>query len=218
MPTVAATRTIGAPTDAVWEVVADPHHLPRWWPRVARVEGVEERAFTEVLTGKRGKLVRADFDVLEASAQRRVVWSQRVAGTPFEAVLRSAVTAIELEPASGEPASGEVGSGEPVSDDPVSGDPVSGEVASGEAATDERKGGEQTGGGGASGDGRPHAATTVRIELSQVLTGPGGGGRGPLSWRLFGVARFGSPLVRRAAGRTVGEALDGLERVFAGGD
>jgi uncharacterized protein YndB with AHSA1/START domain len=176
MPTVAATRTIGAAPEAVWRVVCDPHHLPRWWPRVARVEGVQERAFTEVLSGKRGKVVRADFDVLEASAGQRVVWSQQVLGTPFERVLRSSVTAIELEPA-----------------------------AAGGAA-DRR--GVRDGGG----------ATDVRIELSQVLTGPGGGGRGALSWRVFGVARFGSPLVRRAAARTVQEALDGLERVLAGGD
>jgi uncharacterized protein YndB with AHSA1/START domain len=101
VPTVAAKRTIGAAPAPVWDVVGDPHHLPRWWPRVLRVEGVEERAFTEVLTGKRGKLVRADFDVLEANAGRRVVWAQHVGGTPFEGVLRSAVTAIDIFPAAG---------------------------------------------------------------------------------------------------------------------
>ncbi|MGH2855564.1 MAG: SRPBCC family protein, partial [Solirubrobacteraceae bacterium] len=40
MPTTQRTRTIAAPAGEVWELVSDPHHLPRWWPRVARVEGV----------------------------------------------------------------------------------------------------------------------------------------------------------------------------------
>ena len=39
-----------APLDDVWQVVRDPYHLPRWWPRVQRVEGVTDEHFTEVLT------------------------------------------------------------------------------------------------------------------------------------------------------------------------
>jgi uncharacterized protein YndB with AHSA1/START domain len=98
MPTASASRTIAASPEAVWEVVGDPHHLPRWWPRVTRVEGVHEDAFTEVLRGRKGKVVRADFTVLESQPRQRVVWSQEVEGTPFEGVLRSAVTQIELKP------------------------------------------------------------------------------------------------------------------------
>ncbi|HEX3691889.1 MAG TPA: SRPBCC family protein [Solirubrobacteraceae bacterium] len=155
MLTVAAKRTIGAGPGAVWDVVGDPHHLPRWWPRVVRVEGVDERGFTQVLAGKRGKLVRADFDVLEADAERRVVWEQHLAGTPFEAVLGSAVTAIEIAPAAG------------------------------------------------------GAATDVRIELRQELTGADGGGL-----RMLSLRPFGGSLVKRAAARTLEQALAGLERVF----
>lgn len=98
MPTAAASRTIAASPEAVWDVVGDPHHLPRWWPRVTRVEGVQEGAFTEVLTGRKGKVVRADFTVLESRPKERMVFSQEVEGTPFEGVLRSAVTQIELRP------------------------------------------------------------------------------------------------------------------------
>jgi uncharacterized protein YndB with AHSA1/START domain len=175
MPTVAASRTIAASPQAVWEVVGDPHHLPRWWPRVTRVEGVtltgtgDCDAFTEVLIGRKGKVVRADFEVLEQVAGRRVVWSQLVQDTPFEGVLRSAVTQIDLSPAQAGAA----------------------------------------------------AATEVRIELRQELPGPlgGGAGRGSaggglLPGRAFGLARFGSPLVKRAAARTVEQALEGLVRVF----
>jgi uncharacterized protein YndB with AHSA1/START domain len=98
MPTAAASRTIAASPEAVWDVVGDPHHLPRWWPRVTRVEGVQAQAFTEVLTGRKGKVVRADFTVIESRPRQLVVWSQELEGTPFEAVLRSAVTQIELKP------------------------------------------------------------------------------------------------------------------------
>ena len=33
----------------------DPHHLPRWWPRVTRVEDVEDGAFTEVMRTAEGQ-------------------------------------------------------------------------------------------------------------------------------------------------------------------
>ena len=78
----------------------DPHHLPRWWPRVTRVEDVDADAFTEVFSTRKGKLVRADFDlVLKDDRERVLRWSQRVAGTPFERVLRSAETEVRLTPA-----------------------------------------------------------------------------------------------------------------------
>lgn len=116
MPTVTRTRTIEASPQDVWGVLSDPHHLPRWWPRVTRVEAVEPegtpaseaqpnhnggqagvpRAFTEVLTSAKGKIVRADFQVLDAVAMQRIVWAQEVENTPFAKVLRSAETEIGL--------------------------------------------------------------------------------------------------------------------------
>jgi uncharacterized protein YndB with AHSA1/START domain len=96
MPTVATSRTIAASPHEVWAVVGDPHHLPRWWPRVQRVEGVEDQTFTEVLTGKQGKVVRADFALIDSAPGRRLVWAQQLDGTPFARMLRSAETEIEL--------------------------------------------------------------------------------------------------------------------------
>jgi uncharacterized protein YndB with AHSA1/START domain len=99
MPTARRTRTIAAPAEQVWEVVRDPHHLPRWWPRVTRVEGVEDGAFTEVMRTRKGKVVRADFSVMRCDeAAHSMTWSQRVQGTPFERVLESAETEVRLEP------------------------------------------------------------------------------------------------------------------------
>jgi uncharacterized protein YndB with AHSA1/START domain len=96
MPTVRRSRTIDASPEDLWEVLGDPHHLPRWWPRVSRVEAVDQDAFTEVLTGPSGKIVRADFKLLEQVDRQRIVWSQQVENTPFARVLRSAETEITL--------------------------------------------------------------------------------------------------------------------------
>jgi uncharacterized protein YndB with AHSA1/START domain len=149
MPTARRKQTIEAPAEELWEIVSDPHHLPRWWPRVARVEDVDGWEFTEVLKTKKGKVVRADFDIVDADAeQHRMAWSQRIRGTPFERVLRSSETQVLLAPAST----------------------------------------------GARGE-----ATEVTIELRQALNG------------FF--ARFGGFMVRRAAGATLGEALEGLKRI-----
>jgi uncharacterized protein YndB with AHSA1/START domain len=101
VPIAQRTRTIAASRQEVWAVLGDPHHLPRWWPRVNRVEAVEENAFTEVLMGPSGKIVRADFKLLEALDEHRIVWSQQVQDTPFARVLRSAETEITVADAPG---------------------------------------------------------------------------------------------------------------------
>jgi len=98
MPVASRSRTIAAPPDAIWEVVADPHHLPRWWPKVARVEGVTDDHWTQVLMTRKGKPVRADFRLVESNPPHRRAWEQLLAGTPFERVLDESVTEIVLEP------------------------------------------------------------------------------------------------------------------------
>jgi uncharacterized protein YndB with AHSA1/START domain len=100
VPTARRSRTISAPAQELWDLVRDPHHLPRWWPRVTRVEDVEDGAFTEVMRTRKGKLVRADFDVVRVDEQERVLtWAQRVQGTPFASVLKSAETELRLQAA-----------------------------------------------------------------------------------------------------------------------
>ena len=98
MPRIRRSRTIEASPEQVWRTVCDPHHLPRWWPRVQRVEGVEPERFTEVLQTDKGRSVRADFRVLESRAPEVRRWSQDVEGTPFERLLRSAETEVRLAP------------------------------------------------------------------------------------------------------------------------
>ena len=97
MPTARRSRTIAAPAEELWDLIDDPHHLPRWWPRVQRVEGVDREHFTEVLNTDKGRSIRADFRVVESRAPEVRRWIQEVEGSPFERLLRSAETEVRLE-------------------------------------------------------------------------------------------------------------------------
>jgi uncharacterized protein YndB with AHSA1/START domain len=101
VPTTRVSRTLAASPEAVWAVVADPWHQARWWPRVVRMEAVDEDRFTQVLGTARGRGVRADFRLLETRPPRLLRWKQELPGTPFERLLAEAVTAVELEAADG---------------------------------------------------------------------------------------------------------------------
>lgn len=101
MPTASRSRKIAASSDDLWDVIRDPHHLPRWWPRIERVEGVQESAFTEVMRTRKGKVVRADFDVVDLQGDgpvRAVRWDQRIEGTPFATFLSSCEIELRLSP------------------------------------------------------------------------------------------------------------------------
>ena len=97
MPRTRRSRTMDATPEQVWRTVCDPHHLPRWWPRVQRVEGVDREHFTEVLSTDKGRSIRADFRVVESRAPEVRRWIQEVEGSPFERLLRSAETELRLE-------------------------------------------------------------------------------------------------------------------------
>jgi uncharacterized protein YndB with AHSA1/START domain len=107
MPKVRRSRLLSADRLAIWRVVSDPHHLWRWWPKVARVEAVQERrrgtgtAWTNVLKTEAGKTVRADFRCLYSTEPSGYAWEQDIEGTPFAKVLRSSVTALDLSEAEG---------------------------------------------------------------------------------------------------------------------
>lgn len=99
MPRVVRSREVAAPQQAVWDLVADPHHLPRWWPGVRRVEEASPLAWTKVLATDKGKTVRADFTREAAEEPRRLVWRQELLESPFERIMRESTVEIELEPA-----------------------------------------------------------------------------------------------------------------------
>ncbi len=102
MATARRTRVIDAAPRAVWAVVSDPHHYPRWWPGVDRVEGVSAERFTEVHTTKKGRAMRMDFRVLSSEPPAdgepaSVLFEQDLPGTPWERFLTEATTEITLE-------------------------------------------------------------------------------------------------------------------------
>jgi len=108
MPVARRSRKIDAPPDRVWAVIGDPHHMPRWWPGVERMEGVERDRFTQVHKTRKGRPVRMDFHVLQSEPPGpsgdppgHCLWEQEIEGTPFARVLAEAITEILLEQADG---------------------------------------------------------------------------------------------------------------------
>jgi uncharacterized protein YndB with AHSA1/START domain len=149
MPRVTRRRQIDASPADIWNLVSDPYNLPRWWPRVGRVENVERRPggrrsqWTNVLETAEGRGVRADFRCLSSAENERYVWEQQLEGTPFAKHLSSSVVEIGL---------------------------------------------------------RPRAPGT-EVSLASLQT-------------LRGMSRIGSPMMRRAQGAILDEALDGIERAL----
>jgi uncharacterized protein YndB with AHSA1/START domain len=97
MPTTRRDRTLRADRGDVWEVIADPHHLPRWWPRVGRVERVDADRWTQVFLTEKGRPIRADYRLRASEPPRRREWEQEVADSPFERVLHESVTEVRLD-------------------------------------------------------------------------------------------------------------------------
>ena len=91
-------REISTPPDRLWDVLADPYHLARWWPGVQRVEDASPEEWTLVFRSGRGKTVRADFTLVESDPNERLRWRQELEATPFERFLAESVTEIRLEP------------------------------------------------------------------------------------------------------------------------
>ena len=91
-------RTVDAAPDAVWDLVSDPHHLPRWWPQVQRVEEVTGDAWTKVLRSPKGRTVRADYTRVEWQPPKRIVWRQEIEESPFERIMSDSRYQLLLEP------------------------------------------------------------------------------------------------------------------------
>jgi uncharacterized protein YndB with AHSA1/START domain len=98
VPTIRRMRTVWATPEEIWAIVGDPHHMPRWWPRVKRVEAVDDDGFTQVLTTNKGASVRADFRVIESAPPSVRRWAQELVGSPFERILAVSETEVRLEP------------------------------------------------------------------------------------------------------------------------
>ena len=132
-----------ASPQGVWRVVGDPNRLPRWWPKVERVEHVSGDEFTAVYGTSKGRPLRADYRISELEPPRHRRWEQIVEGSPFERFVSAFGLAADVEPA---------------------------------------------------GDGAQVTLTVFQ--------------------KLRGLSRLGGFLAKRAMGRQLDEALDGLEAVL----
>jgi uncharacterized protein YndB with AHSA1/START domain len=99
VPIPQSSRTLAVDQQQLWELIADPHHFPRWWPGVIRMEAVSEDRFTQVFKTKRGRPVRIDFHIVASDPPRLRAWEQEITGTPFERVLNELVIEVALQPA-----------------------------------------------------------------------------------------------------------------------
>jgi uncharacterized protein YndB with AHSA1/START domain len=105
MPRVTCRRTVEAPVPEVWKLVSDPYALPRWWPRVSRVEDVDARSggrrsqWTKVLETQHGRGVRADYRCVSSAEPERYVWEQQLENSPFAKHLKDSRVEIELHAA-----------------------------------------------------------------------------------------------------------------------
>ena len=97
MPVVTKELGLDAPLERVWNVVSDPYSLPRWWPRVTRVEEVSDKSWTMVLLSDRGKPIRADYTLAEARPMELLEWNQELEETPFERMLTVSRLVIRLD-------------------------------------------------------------------------------------------------------------------------
>jgi uncharacterized protein YndB with AHSA1/START domain len=88
------SRTVPGSPEQVWEIVADPYQLPRWWPRVTRVEGVDGLGWTTVMASPRGRDVRADWRLDGSDRPSRRRWEQELEGSPFGRLFE--LNAVEL--------------------------------------------------------------------------------------------------------------------------
>lgn len=96
---VRRSAVVAAPVADVWELLADPWSLPRWWPRTERVEAVDPgppAEWTSVLITDARRTVRADYTVVEEDPPVRRVWRQELAGSPFEKLMSSSYTTVRL--------------------------------------------------------------------------------------------------------------------------
>jgi uncharacterized protein YndB with AHSA1/START domain len=98
---VTRSRTVPVAPDAVWELVAEPRRLARWWPRTERVKGITHTGWTTVLRSDRGRAVRADWRLEDDERPVRRAWAQELEGTPFAKVLSERRVEARLEAVDG---------------------------------------------------------------------------------------------------------------------
>jgi uncharacterized membrane protein len=99
---------VGAPADALWELVSDPRRLPQWLVFAEKIEVLSpgELGMKLRLIGSwGGRHSEVDVEVTDFQPQRRFAWRhlvERVDGKPIRRYARDTTFAIELEARGGD--------------------------------------------------------------------------------------------------------------------
>jgi carbon monoxide dehydrogenase subunit G len=97
-------QMVGAPADALWELVSDPRRLPEWLVSAEKVVVLspgEVGMKLRLIGSSRGRSSEVDVEVTDFQPKRRFAWHQvaeRVDGKPITSYARDTRFAIELEP------------------------------------------------------------------------------------------------------------------------
>jgi uncharacterized protein YndB with AHSA1/START domain len=78
--------------------VSDPYQLPRWWPRVTRVESVDGLGWSTILASPRGRDVRADWRLEKNDPPELRRWEQELDGSPFARLFVQNAVEIQVDP------------------------------------------------------------------------------------------------------------------------
>ena len=97
LPSTSIEVPLSVSADQVWEWVADPGRLPRWWPDVDRVDRPGEATYVRWVTSPRGRAVPMRFELSSLEPGVCVTWSQAIIGTAFERAVKSATEEISLK-------------------------------------------------------------------------------------------------------------------------
>lgn len=101
MPRTSRSRVISAEPQRVWNLVGDPGKLPRWWPRVDRVDRPDPATLTKWVRSPRGRAVAMRYHLAASVGGESLCWEQEITGTPFARSVSRSVETIEALPAAG---------------------------------------------------------------------------------------------------------------------
>ena len=102
VPVVSRSRTVPAAPERLWTAVAGPRAPARVVARASSASRTPHaRRGPPCSVTPKGRTLRADYTLLESDHPRRLRWRHEVEESPFERILASSVTELELEPAGG---------------------------------------------------------------------------------------------------------------------
>ena len=92
------SRSLPADPAQVWKLVGDPGKLARWWPNVDRIDRPATDAAVRWVISPRGRAVPMNYRIASGAAERSIVWSQQIVGSPFARSLKASTESFQVGP------------------------------------------------------------------------------------------------------------------------